>query len=427
MIRVLTKGWLPLVAGLLLAGCDNWFVPRGGACQIIADQGAWCWFADPRAVVSQGRTYIGWVSGTGDIQIGAFDHRTQELTTATLHPALLVDDHVNPALLVLPDGRLMVFYSPHSYEPMYYRIAMRPGDISAWSEERELGVNTEGRYGYTYPNPMFLPGEGNRIYLFWRGGNYMPSFSTSDDNGKTWSAARTLVKGHGRRPYIKFVTDGDKRIHFAFTDGHPRKELANSIYYAYYEDGAFYQADGTLVRTRADLPFDPAEAHLVYDGLGPEGRAWIWDIALDSEGRPVIVYTALPQETDHRYRYARWTGERWLDGEITAAGGWFPQTPEGGREGEPHYSGGIILDHVDPSIVYLSRPVQGVFEIEEWTTTDGGVTWISEPVTAGSLKNNVRPVVPRGYKQGGLDLVWMYGDYIHYTRYDTELKMKISR
>ncbi|UCH64130.1 MAG: BNR-4 repeat-containing protein [Fidelibacterota bacterium] len=418
------KGWLPLVVGLSLVGCIPWFVPREDSHQIIADSAAWCWFADPRAVVYKGRTYVGWVNDAGDIQVGAYDGHAQEWNITTLHPALQVDDHANPALLVLPAGRLMAFYSPHSGAPMYYRITERPGDISSWTEARELGVNTEGRHGYTYPNPVLLSGEENRIYLFWRGANYKPSFSTSDDGGKTWSAALTLIEGRGARPYVKYVTDGDRRIHFAFTDGHPRKELANSIYYAFYENGAFYQADDTLIRTMADLPFDPAEAHLVYDGLRPEGRAWIWDIALDHEGQPVIVYTALPLETDHRYRYARWTGGRWLDREVVAAGGWFPQTLEGVKERETYYSGGIYLDHQDPSVVYLSRPVRGVFEIEKWTTTDGGAIWTSEAVTAGSLKNNIRPVVPHGDRQNGPDLIWMHGDYTHYTEFQTQLKMK---
>ena len=116
-----------------------------------------------------------------------------------------------------------------------------------------------------------------------------------------------------------------------------------------------------------------------------------------------------------------WTGERWETHEITAAGKWFPQTPPGAVEREPYYSGGVVLDHADPSVVYLSRETGGVFEIEEWMTADRGRTWRSSPVTAGSAKNNVRPVAVRGLPPGRREVLWMNGDYIGYRDYRTRL------
>jgi hypothetical protein len=74
--------------------------------------------------------------------------------------------------------------------------------------------------------------------------------------------------------------------------------------------------------------------------------------------------------------------------------------------------------------VYLSRPTDGIFEIEKWVTSDGGANWSSEAITSGSKKNNVRPVVPRNHKPTGIELIWMHGDYVFYTKYDTALKMR---
>ena len=129
----------------------------------------------------------------------------------------------------------------------------------------------------------------------------------------------------------------------------------------------------------------------VYDAEITGARAWIWDIAVDDSRNPVIVYAVYPEETDHRYRYARWNDGKWEDNEITnAGGGWFPQTQKGKKEREPHYSGGIILDHADPSIVYLSKKSNDIFEIEKWTTSNGGAEWISEKITTDSKKNNIR-------------------------------------
>ena len=399
---------------------------EGESFSTLTNDGAWCWLADPRAVYHEGkykRTYVGWVNKAGDIQVAYYDHETKEITTATLKNRLQGDDHANPALLMRHDGRLMVFYSAHNGESMFYRVAKNPEDISSWDDERKVGTNTKGRRGYTYPNPIQLTKEDNIIYLFWRGGNFKPCFAKSKD-GIKWNRAKTLIKGSGARPYIKFESDGVKKIHFAFTDGHPNVEKRNSIYYACYHNGAFYKADGSKVKDIDEIPINPSEADKVYDANISGARAWIWDIAIDHFGNPVIVYMALPEETDHRYQYARWNGKNWENFEITSAGKWFPQTQKGQKEKEPHYSGGIVLDHTNPSIVYLSRPIYGIFEIEKWMTSDGGATWTSVRITSGSTKNNVRPVVPRGHKPGDAGLIWMYGNYIHYTKYYTALKME---
>lgn len=393
----------------------------------LTRNGAWCWFSDPRAVSYEGRlkrTYVGWVTKEGHIQVAAYDHQTRKIETAILREKLQSDDHANPSILIRPDGRLQVFYSKHSRAPMLCRISKRPEDILEWEEELALDINMEGRKGVTYSNPYVLQKEGNRIHLFWRGGDFKPNHSTSMD-GITWSQAKTFIQGPGSRPYIKFVSDGQASIHMAFTDGHPRNEPENSIYYLCYRGGALFKADGTRIKALEELPVHPSEAERVYDAKASGSRAWIWDIALDHRGFPVIAYTACPQETDHRYRYARWDGSRWHDHQIATAGRWFPQTPSGKKEREPHYSGGLILDHHAPSVVYLSRQVNGVFEIERWETGDLGQTWTSASITQGSARLNVRPFVSRGTARGESLLLWMHGAYVHYTNYDVEIKMQV--
>jgi hypothetical protein len=89
---------------------------------------------------------------------------------------------------------------------------------------------------------------------------------------------------------------------------------------------------------------------------------------------------------------------------------------------EPNYSGGITLDHEDPSTVYLSRQVGGVFETEVWTTPDEGATWSSRALTSGSARGSYRPISPRGQTGPSHDVVWMHGDYPHFTSYRTGLR-----
>ncbi len=402
--------------------------------------GAWCWFSDPRAVYHQGQreqTFAAWVDSSGNIFIGAFDHDTRQITTFLLHENFERDDHDVPSILIRNDGRLMVFYSRHSKNDYYMRISENPEDITSWQPLQRLYLNDNDIYPadmlqtYCYSNPFQLAAENGRIYLFWRGLDHKPCISISADNGESWSKGRILISPQdtykNQRPYIKYASNNQDKIHFAFTDGHPRNEPTNGIYYACYRDGGFYRADGSFITSLDSLPIDTRAADLVYDARLTNVRAWVWDVAVDAQGYPVIVYTRLPAETDHRYHYARWNGTEWLDHEIVPAGKWFPQTPPGATEREVHYSGGIALDHGNPDIVFLSRPVNGIFEIEKWWTADLGQTWKSVAVTQNSKNNNIRPfVVLNGRPENGLYLLWMnFERYVHYTDYRSAIKMDI--
>lgn len=387
----------------------------------LTEDGAWCWFADPRGFYHQGiqeRTYLGWITRSGDVQAAQYDHRSGQLDTVTVRTAFQVDDHGNPSLLLRPDGHVMIFYCRHTSDRnMYYRVSSNPEDITSWGAERTVTNITSGNV--TYPSVFFLPAENNRLFLFYRGIDWQPTMQTSSDAGETWGQPQKIIQ-IGERPYTKYESDSNGRIHIAFTDGHPRNEPSNGIYHIYYENGAFYRSDGSYIKAAGSSAVTAAEATRVYDAS--QGRGWIWDIALDGSGNPVLVYAAMPQENNHNYRYARWNGSNWQDYSITAAGGWFPETPAGSSEPEPHYSGGIILDHDNPSVVYLSREISGVFEIEKWTTFNGGGNWSSRAVTSNSSLLNVRPFVPRNHKPGEFDVVWMQGHYEYYTNYGTALR-----
>jgi hypothetical protein len=394
----------------------------------FAPDGAWCWFQDPRALYvnrNRERTYAGWMTGHGNLEVGAYDHRTGEVQRVTLKRDGEADDHNSCAFLVLADGRLMVFHARHNQSGLHCRTTTRPEDITAWDDEVAI-ANTPRT---TYCHPVYLHDEG-RYYAFWRGEEWKPVFATSDD-GKTWTAPRMLVQEYGReagniRPYIKIVADGKSTIHFAVTNGHPRDEPENSVRYFRYERGGFFRANGTRIGSLDSLPLSLDSGDVVYSGKAHGIRAWIWDISLDAQGQPSIAYTRLPATTDHRYCCARWVGTAWVDTEITPGGRWFPQTPPWRREREPHYSGGMAFKHANPSVVYVSRQIDGVFEIEKWTTADNGMTWTSTAITRNSDHANVRPVVPRGYGNEADHVLWMRGRYVHYTDYQIEIRMLAS-
>lgn len=398
---------------------------KAGPIHTVTDDGAWCWYQDPRAVYVEGlhrRTYLQWVTSTGVLKVGFYDHDTGEMEERTLKEPWDADDHTVGSFLVLPDLRLMVFYARHNKPYLFARTTVHREDITEWEDE----VTVSDASHITYSHPVYLRAE-NRILLFWRGPTWKPTYSFSTD-GVSWSPPEVLIRdpaaGYLNRPYFKVTSDGESVIDFAFTDGHPRNEPENSIYYLRYRGGSFYRANGHRVADLADLPIQPRKADVVYDARLTGVRSWVWDIAIMKNDSPVIVYTRLPSESDHRYHYAVWMGRHWRDREIVAAGGWFPQTPPGRTEPEPHYSGGIALNQSVPAEVYLSRPVHGVFEISRWTTSNRGRTWRVQEITRGSTQRNVRPVVPRGY-DGVRHVLWMSGEYVFFTNFHTAIRMMV--
>lgn len=390
--------------------------------------GAWSFFTDPRAVYYKGqreKAYMGAIDRQSNVRVWSYDFGTSAVDSFSLKNIADVDDHDAPALYVHVDGRITAIYQRHTLDrSIYLRTTVNPEDIRTWGAERSL----TGVENTTYAHPIRLSRENNRVYLFNREVDWHPTVRTSDNEGTTWSAPRQFIGGPAARPYIKYQSDGQSRIHFAFTDGHPRDVANNSIYYGYYEGGNFRRADGSLIKA-FNSPLEPTEAERVYNGATGGGRAWIWDVALDSLGRPVLAFVVAPTESNHRYYYARWNGSQWLVRNMGPGGRWFPQTPANTSEREPHYSGGIILNPQDPSEAFLSRPpngtVGGVFEIERWVTSDLGATWTTQAVTSGSNRNNIRPIVPwpaNGQRHARRLLFWMHGDYIHYTNYSTGIK-----
>jgi PKD repeat protein len=301
---------------------------------------------------------------------------------------------------------------------MHYRVSSAPGDVTAWEPPQTVDENTLGGFGYTYPNPIHLDDE-DRTYLFWRGGNYNPTFSLQDDGEASWSPARTLITNPGARPYVKYDASGGDTIHVAFTNVHPGEQASvardSNIYYARVRGGRTERVGGQQIGSLDD-PIAPAEGDLVWDGTAP---AWIHDVAADPSGNPVLVFASFPTVTDHRYHYARWTGSAWQVNEIIGAGGSIAEE----AERSPRYSGGITLDHEDPSRIYLSRQVgAGAWQVETRTTADNGVSW-SPPTALSAGGKNVRPVSPRGMgaTTGELSVIWMTGGYSNYEDYDTTI------
>lgn len=407
--------------------------------ELVAD-GSWCWFQDPRAVHHVGahdRTYVGYVTSRGDIDIISQDNGTAALTHTTLHPRLIADDHAAPGLVVLPNGKIAVFYATHGGDHyMRYRVSTTPENITTFGPERTLNLGRP----VTYANPIYLPAE-QRLFLFYRGTSTPWMTSTADLTGLTgWTTPRQVITPRAThtavsaltRPYVKYATNDRDEIAVLFTDGHPQGDTENglptSTYEITYKAGAFWTPAGTNLGAGPIHIDDLRASHpdtVVYDDPGGS-PSWIESTAIDpATGDLVALYStyrdaawvASPhtdQPVDATYRYARWDGTAWASQPVAPAGASI-DTHEG------YYSGGGDIDRTDTRTLYLSQQTgTATWDVERWRSAGGAFT--SSKVTQNTGAKNVRPIVPWG-PAGEIKTLWMSGTYDHWASgYHTQIR-----
>jgi hypothetical protein len=208
--------------------------------RLLVPEGGWCWFQDERAIVVGSTVVLGSVkSPTGDIDAHAWDPRTGAVRTFTLDPRHESDDHNVPALLALPDGRILAGWGNHGRvqpkednQRLWWRHTVRPGDFSAWEPTASLPHSAGG----TYTNRFRLNAEHGRIYNFSRSVAFNPNYTVSDDEGRTFRYGGRLLSWPqpaaddpkstratgGGRPYVKYASNERDTVHVLATEDHPR-------------------------------------------------------------------------------------------------------------------------------------------------------------------------------------------------------------
>ncbi|HEX8297056.1 MAG TPA: BNR-4 repeat-containing protein [Chthoniobacteraceae bacterium] len=410
----------------------------------LNDNGAWSWFMDERVLVDGGRLIVGsarangqfqdkTLPGWGNVELSVLDLKTGDKRVVILHEQLEQDDHNNPGLLVLRDGRYLAAYSKHGQETkLYSRISTNPGDPFSWQPETvvvTLGKSANfGGDSVTYCNPLRLADEDHRTYLFHRGHGLDPNYLLSEDDGRSWRYGGKLFVGRdGYSPYTKYIGNGRDTVHFVATEDHPRN-FDNSLYHGVLRGSKISRSDGTVaapLSTTTEATLRPWDLTRIFQGT-PDRVAWMTDLHLDGEERPVVLFTVqvggagLPRKSggdDHRFHYARWDGEKWVQREVAYAGKRL-------YSGEDDYTGLGAIDPQNTNVIYLSsdadvktgEPLVSAadgkrhHEIFRGETSDGGVTWSWSAITANSTADNLRPLVPV-WKDGRTALVWMRGTY----------------
>ena len=406
---------------------------------VVADEGAWCWFADPRALHYENSagtinaTYIGYIDVHGNVKATQYDWLTNRKTDVLVRSYFQPDDHNNPTFVVLPDERVMIFYTRHTDEPkIWYRISRKPGDITDLGEEKFLATEANT----TYPSPFILSDDPQHIYLCWRGINWHPTIARltmpdADGNCQFDFGPKQIVQSTGARPYAKYQSNGKDRIYLSYTTGHPDNEMPDWLYFNVIDidkgNGPVLRdiqgkelkrvADGVF-NVNKESSYAAAYPLTVVDNTA-NIRNWVWQIALDENEHPVIAYPHIDDaKATHAYWYARWTGREWRRTWVQHGGHAFHQNWD---RTERCYSGGMAIDPDNINDLYLSIPTKdgeynrdGVYEIWRYTISDNGEVEATEQMTRNSTKNNMRPFVIPGSKNSPMRLTWMSGDYYYW-------------
>ena len=432
------KKTLLFLAFILTAWC-NTKAADNFSSNIVADEGAWCWFADPRALHYENAaqtinaTYIGYIDVHGNVKATQYDWVKHRKTDVLIRSYFQPDDHNNPTFVVLPDERVMIFYTRHTDEPcIWYRISQKPGDITALGEEKRLATANNT----TYPSPFILSDDPEHIYLCWRGINWHPTIARltmpdENDDCKFDFGPKQIVQSTGARPYAKYQSNGKDKIYVSYTTGHPDNEMPDWLYFNVIDinkgNGPILRDlngkqlsiinNGTFNVNKTDSYASSYPATIVDKTANI--RNWVWQIALDKDEHPVIAYPHIDNaKTSHVYWYARWNGTAWKNTWVQYAGHAFHQN---WNQTERCYSGGMSLDPDNINDLYLSIPTKdgqynkdGVYEIWKYTIDDEGQVAGNEQITRNSEKNNVRPFVIPGSKNSKMRVAWMNGDYYYW-------------
>jgi hypothetical protein len=448
-------GWMVMAMGVKTAMAGDRV--EGNLVQ-FNENGAWCWYQDPRLVVdpvtntllvssigaSEG---IGAEARAGDVDVVSYNLGDGTSSRFVLnHNFMPQDDHNAAALIIRPDGRYLAMYARHNHENFsYWRISTRPHDPSDWTKEQSFDwtpyINKVDPTDHvTYSNLWYLTAE-RRLYNFARGINHDPSIMVSDNQGDTWSFGGKLLtedKLGYVNGYTKYASNGIDRIDFITTEHHPR-DFNNNIYHGYVNGGKLYDSFGKLIND--DLAngkgHPQTELTKIFDvsnKISGEtlSHAWTMEVEVDSSGNPYAVISCRANDVpdnsnygDHRFFYARFDGKQWNV---------FPLAKAGDRlwDAEQDYTGLAALDPSDPNVAYISTRVDprdgsslNNHEIFKGLTSDEGRTWNWTAITQNSNVDNLRPLVAAW--DGNSAVVWFRGTMTRSQHYDCAMVGIINR
>lgn len=399
------------------------------------------WWINEKAIVGMnGKTYIGYMTDTGEIHIKELDAKcsraeSRDVCLTRLNCAY-ADEHNAPSVCVLRSGRIIVCYTGHNENSaLTYRVTQKPYDILSFGPEKHLSY-TRGNATYAQ---IFENETRGEVWLFTRVGGVNWEFRYSPDEGDTWSEPRRIVSSDAgglfymniRKKLIPGKDRTQERFTFALY-GHPYLSRDHIIRAGYLEsDGTLHLSDGMPLPINLidnDILFPIEELSVVY--ASPEGTTVrLLGNAATGPDRVALCTFTRGDEDSAVYHVATFKDGAWkLSAPIAKAGAFLAPTQTDGSDSYVPgmdfyfgvgsdgftYHGGII----DTDRVYLARKGSDSWLLESYTSRNSGDTYEYEstlrdiPLTAGT--KIWRPIVPL-YAQDNLPVYWHEGSYSAHT------------
>ena len=259
------------------------------------------------------RTYFAYMSGVGygtaqtfGVYVTYLDHATGAWAVPfSLGTVTMYDDHAEPSVCVLADGRILVEYGAHS-TPMYFKISTNAHDLTAWGTETAVVPANAGGQAWNANFPcVFCIGDyvyflglckyGSSAYRL----SYVPYCVSTATFGN--SANITGDSGWNPLPCIDYV----RGVLHVFLDGAADADvhyfsgtISNGTI------GTWIGADGTALTA----PIAIGAHTQIYEG----GARWAYlmgaGASVDSGGYPMVAWNAA---RELQYKFCRKTSSGW--------------------------------------------------------------------------------------------------------------------
>jgi hypothetical protein len=360
---------------------------------LAAPSVGWTEVAGPHAAYANGRTYIvgiGGQSNPNDVLVYAYVHATNTvegliLLHNALTPGTVPDTHMGGAVLVRPDGHVVVAYCGHNGSSLVAKISTDPWDITAGFGSA-ITINSAGLM--TYPQ---LSQINDRIWCTWRNRTGAGSASIfrnhSDDGGATWGSDENLYEVSADTLYSAFACNGS-RIDYAVTDKEPDAGDYGLWHFYMEEDGSIFKSDGT--EFAASLPLATSDLTQIV----PTGNdSYPYSVSYTADGRPVIACQTKTVDPVEIFEY-RWSGSAWARHDIDTSEPLLPGV---------NSIGGGAHDWGDSLRFLTGKVISGNIYVYLYTSTDDGETWTPRLIDTASSAPS-----PVYVKDAGSQLTWIW-------------------
>ncbi|MBB3696637.1 glycoside hydrolase family 88 protein [Flammeovirga yaeyamensis] len=329
----------------------------------------WNTSSSTNAIFHQGkynRTYMTWVDNYGDIHVGTYDYQTKEISSSTLFDNVENIPVESTSILVKKDGKLLVFASFKGEEKSIVAQSVTSENIKDWVI-KDIAQND-------VKNIQAVNLNDNQIALCWQNQNNDVYYSTVNAKGEELFNNKILVQS-GVENY-KVISNGSTSVHMVMSINNHKNESGNNLSYLKIEEG----------KVNTD------QIEVVLQDQNGKGL-WAWDIAISTEGNPVMVYSNEVEEKKYIYGRVQWNGKKWDNRLVSDVKGDFAY---GEISVTLFQVGGISIDKTSTNELYLSVKRGEHFEIEKLNTTNQGKSWRVHQITSNSTKDNVLPLAVNG-------------------------------